>query len=87
VSDNDYLILVPELTPEGEAAAIDEFIGGKPVDYIGYDGKSYIAQFLDGHKNQLGAPSLTITNAAGEVVHDIFFAEHKARTFYRNLDR
>lgn len=66
--------------------AADQFIAGKPAVYTGFDGKLYVAKYADGERNKTGAPSLTIKSAAGKVVSDIICAEHKARTFFWNLD-
>ncbi|HWX14326.1 MAG TPA: hypothetical protein VNY06_05645 [Methylocella sp.] len=65
---------------------MESFIKGKPVVYSGLDGAIYVAIFADGERNQLGIPTLTIENAAGEIVRDIIMGEDRARSFFWNLD-
>lgn len=66
--------------------AADQFISGKPAVYSGFDGALYTAIFASGEKNRLGVSTLTIKNSRGKTVSDVFMAEHKARSFFWNLD-
>jgi hypothetical protein len=59
----------------------DEFIAGQPVDYIGFDGKSYCAMYNNRCRT---LPALTIM-AVGMRTKDLSFAEHEARSFFANL--
>lgn len=63
-----------------------EFLRGKPVVYSGFDGKLYVAKYRDGERSGHGIGYLEIQNAAGVIISDPLMAEHKARTFFWNLD-
>jgi len=67
---------------------MDDFIRGKPAVYSGFDGRLYVATYLHAtdRRNEWRVGTLTIANAKGEIVRDVFMAEHKARGFFWNLD-
>lgn len=57
----------------------------KTATYRGFDGQTYSAVF--GIVNDLGVPSLKITNVKGRTIRHVIMNENEAEGFFLNLSR